>query len=237
MKDPGKTPLVPVLGAGCVALAAAGITAKATHDVAVSTQFITDPTFAWLAPLGIEGGSIAFAWMVWDSSSRGESGKLQRLGLAFFLAMSMAANLYHVKDKGNFALLEAIFFPIALVLVVEALFGTKRTKERKRRASPPQATQAKRPAAPAPRPASARPKPSTAPAVQELPVGAATPAPKATIASAQKTGSPHSETVDKLLAENPTITGKVVGEYLGVSDQHGRRLLAAARKRAEEAAA
>ena len=227
--QPEKAAKIPVLGGACVALAAAGITAKATHDVAVSTNFITDSTFAWLAPLGIEGGSVAFAWMVWDCSTRGESAKLQRVGLAFFLAMSMAANLYHVKDKGNFALLEAVFFPLALVLTVEALFGTKRTKERKRRqvATVSRPTPTKAPA----------PKPAVAPAPVLVDVD-----PKPVLEAAPTTrtrgkGSPHNETVDKLLADNPSITGKAVGEHLGVSDQHGRRLLLAAKKRRDGEAA
>jgi len=228
----GKKKIRNIAGA-CVALSTAAITARATHDVYVSTGVEANSAFAWLAPLGIEGGSVFFAILLWEKSTKGEKAKELWFGMIYCLAMSMLVNLYRVDPTmmalSHFKKIEAVFFPGLLVLVAHALFEANKDEQKKRR----QVAAVSRPAttkAPAP-------KPPVAPApvlVDERPKPVLEAAPTTTT---RGKGSPHNETVDALLAENPSITGKAVGEHLGVSDQHGRRLLAAAKKRRDGEAA
>lgn len=206
-----------------VATCAALITAVATQGVLVATKAIEYPLLAWAGTFLFEGASICVGYFVWLKGKAGKKAWFERIWFGIFLLIAVFVNGYHsyLIEGNRVGIALAAFIPVVFIVTVETLIKNQdREYEPEKK---PRARATRKPVEKARPVASAVGVPAVAVAQEPKQVG-----------HRGQRANANAEAVDRLLAENPGIVGREVAEVLGVSDQHGRKLLAAAKRRAEE---
>lgn len=244
-----------VLGGVVVAVESA----VATHHVAVARDVRADTHLAWLTPVGIEGLAMACVAAHVYRRAIGQGSGLPLTGAALFGALAVWINVAAVEGSSLLAYAMAASAPIGLMLIVHVYPWASATTKVEDVASPV----SDRPTVASGRaagqvavtpPVAASDDRADEPDGRDLTgrVPVALHAVRSegdrsddragrSLATAADTAVPagpdRDAAVDAMLADNPGITGREVGEALGgLSEKTGRRLLAQARERAERSA-
>ena len=238
--------------------------AVATHHVAVTRGVREDNLLAWLTPIGIEGLAMAcVAAHVYRRAVSQRSG-LPLTGAALFGALAVWINVAAVQGSSLLAYAMAASAPIGLMLIVHVYpwtaattkvetsgrsddvvrpAGDQSTEDGGRvtgqvAATVPVAASGDRDGEPDGRRVAGR-VPVALHAVRSEGDRSGDRAGQPVTAAADTAvpaGPDRDAAVDRMLADNPGITGREVGDALGRSEKTGRRLLEKARERAERSA-
>lgn len=232
--------------------------AVATHHVAVTRGVREDNLLAWLTPIGIEGLAMAcVAAHVYRRAISQRSG-LPLTGAGLFGALAVWINVAAVQGSSLLAYAMAASAPIGLMLIVHVYPWTAattkvETSDRSDDVVPPAGDQSTedggrvtgqvaasgdRDGEPDGRRVAGR-VPVALHAVRSEGDRSGDRAGQPVTAAADTAvpaGPDRDAAVDRMLADNPGITGREVGDALGRSEKTGRRLLEKARERAERSA-
>lgn len=216
-----------------VAIGAGVLTAVASRDMALRTGAVADPGLAWLVPLVIEGGGVVAGLLAWRRSALGQGSRPERCVLGCLIAIAVLVNAAHLASPASLLIVLGVVLaaapPVVLVACVEMLLRSRTATETIAMREQARTQRAQR------RPLATAADSTGAESVLPLPGATSEPRPVRAIRPAQATRD-RAARVESMLARDPGVTGAQVGEVLGVSASQGRRLLAAARERAEQAA-
>lgn len=113
--------LIPILATLLVAAAAALLAAHATHDVAVTSGAVIDPTQAWCLPVIIEGSAVTAGLLRWRRERAGQSAHAEQAALIVMMLLATIVNASHAWSGTWLGVLLAACPPLVVVASIELL--------------------------------------------------------------------------------------------------------------------